>query len=136
MRGSQRRSPSSPRSLCKLLPYCQLGAQKEPKTQNAGEEGRCGDCDWPPGFLEPHRPALALWDRKTHAFVLPGEGYRASRARPRRAQGALTPWGCRRLRNTKAGSTSASAWPGALSRTLEAPQLSGSPDPKLVGGGI
>ena len=100
-------------------------------------EGRCGDCDWPPRFLEPLRPKLALWDRETYAFTLPGPGTPRLNASARRGvQEELTPWGCRRLRNTKAGSTSASAWPGALSRTLEAPQLSGSPDPKLVGGGI
>ena len=89
------------------------------------------------GFFEPHRPRPALRDRETHTFILPGAGIPHLTALGRRGvQGELTPWGCRRLRNTKAGSTSASAWPGALSRTLEAPQLSGSPDPKLVGGGI
>lgn len=93
MRGSQRGSPSPPRSLCKLLPYCQLWAQKEPKTQNAGEEGRCGDCDWPPGLLGPHRPTLALRDRKTHAFVLPGQGYRASHARPQTSARRTDPLG-------------------------------------------
>lgn len=100
-------------------------------------ERRCGDCDWPPGFfLSPTgRDSDSVGPGNPH-LILPGAGTpHLTGVKPQRRARRTDPLGCCRLRHTKAGSTSASAWPGALSSTLEAPQLSGSPDLKLVGGG-